>query len=145
MIRGTRTILAIALAGAALFPSMSGAAAEPKSLAEVEEFAFGGVGVAGTESHGERFFRGVMGESDGLVTFRKILGTGTPAAKLYALCGIRLLSQKDFDAAAAPLLKSSEIVTVMRGCLVSKERVGELARQIGAGAFDISLKDPHWR
>src|SRR5437762_13702487 len=124
-----RTILAIALAGAALFPSISGVAAEPKSLAEVQEFAFGGVGVAGIESRGESFVRGVMGESDGLATFSKILGTGSPAAKLYALCGIRLLSQRDFDAAAAPLLKSSEMVTVMRGCLVSKERVGDLARQ----------------
>lgn len=142
MIRGRRTILAIALAGAAAFPALSGTITEPKSLAEVEDFAFGGVGVAGIESQGERFFRGVMDQPDAVATFKKILGNGTSAAKLYALCGIRLLSEKDFDAAAVPLLKSNETVTTMRGCMVSKERVGELARQIGAGSFDISLKNP---
>jgi hypothetical protein len=130
------------LAWAVFFLTMNWATAEPKSLAEVEEFAFGGVGVAGIESQGESFFRGVMEEPDAVATFKKVLGNGKPAAKLYALCGIRLLSQKDFDAAAAPLLKSNETVTVMRGCMVSKERVGELARQIGAGSFDISLKNP---
>ena len=83
-----------------------------------------------------------MDQPDAVATFKTILGDGTPAAKLYALCGIRLLSEKDFDAAAAPLLKSNETVTTMRGCMISKERVGELARQIGAGSFDISLKNP---
>ena len=142
MIREMRTVLAIALAWAVFFLSMNWAAAEPKSLAEVAEFAFGGVGVAGIESQGERLFRGVMDEPDAVATFKAVLGKGTPAAKLYALCGIRLLSEKDFDAAAAPLLKSDEKVTTMRGCMVSKERVGELAHQIGAGSFDVSLKNP---
>jgi len=141
-----RTILAIALAGAAFFPSINRAAAEPKSLAEVQEFAFGGVGEEGIESHGESFFRGVMGESDGLTTFKKILETGTPAAKLYALCGIRLLSEKDFAAAAEPLLKSNETVTTIGGCIISERRVAEVARQISLGSFDISLKNPpRWR
>lgn len=137
------TVLAIALTGAAFFPAITRAGAErPKSLAEVEEFAFGGVGVAGIESQGEGFFRGELEQPNAVETFKKILAQGTSAAKLYALCGIRLLSEKDFDAAAAPLMKSNETVTTMRGCMVSKERVGELARQIGAGAFDISLKNP---
>lgn len=141
-----RTILAIALAGVAFFPGISGAAAEPKSLAEVQEFAFGGVGVAGTESQGERFFRGVIGEPNGLATFKKILGTGTPAAKLYALCGIRLLSEKDFAAAAEALLKSNETVTTIGGCAISKQPVAEVAHQISLGSFDISLKNPpRWR
>jgi lipoate-protein ligase A len=141
-----RTVLAIALAGAAFFPGISGAVAEPKSLAEVEEFAFGGVGVAGIESQGERFFRDLMGRDDAVVAFKKILGSGTRAAKLYALCGIRLLSQKDFDAAAEPLLKSNETVTTIGGCMISKRRVAEVARQISLGSFDISLKNPpRWR
>src|SRR5262249_39669481 len=103
MIRMMRTILAIVVASATFFPAIKEvAAAEPKSLAEVEEFAFGGVGVAGIESQGERFFRAVMDSNDALATFQKILGSGTAAAKLYALCGIRLLSEKDFTAAAQP-------------------------------------------
>jgi hypothetical protein len=137
-----RSVLAIVMAAATFFWQAGEAAAESKSLAEVEEFAFGGVGVAGIESQGERFFRGVMDEPDAVAIFRKILGNGTAAAKLYALCGIRLLSQKDFDSSAAPLMKSNATVTVMRGCMISKERVGDLARQIGAGSFDISLKNP---
>ena len=95
MIRMMRTILAIVVASATFFPAIKEvAAAEPKSLAEVEEFAFGGVGVAGIESQGERFFRAVMDSNDALATFQKILGRGTAAAKLYALCGIRLLSER---------------------------------------------------
>jgi len=137
-----RAILALALAAAAAFPTASGATTEPKSLAEVEEFAFGGVGVAGIQSQGESFFRGVMDRPDAVTTFKKILGNGTPAAKLYALCGIRLLSEKDFDAAAASLLKSNETVTTMRGCVLTKERVGEIARQISVGSYDVSLKNP---
>jgi hypothetical protein len=136
------TILAIALAGMAFSPGISGAAAEPKSLAEVEEFAFGGVGVAGIESQGERFFRGVMSEPNALTRFKKILETGTAAARLYALCGIRLLSEKDFAADAESLLKSNETVTTIGGCIISKQRVAEVARQISAGSFDASLKNP---
>jgi hypothetical protein len=142
MRRGKQLILALALVGTATLPAASGATTEPKSLAEVEEFAFGGVGVAGIQSQGESFFRGVMDQPDAVTTFKKILGNGTPAAKLYALCGIRLLSEKDFDAAAAPLLKSNETVTTMRGCVLTKERVGEIARQIRVGSYDISLKSP---
>src|SRR5258708_18412786 len=126
MIRVMWTILAIALAGAAFFPPLSGAVAEPKSLAQVQEFAFGGVGVAGIESRGERFFRDLMGRDDAVVTFKKILGSGTPAAKLYALCGIRLVSEKDFAAAAEPLLKSNDTVTTIHRCWLSKERVDEV-------------------
>ena len=125
MIRRIQTILAITLAAAAFPPLLSEAAtAQPKSLAEVQEFACGGVGA--------------------LTTFRNILNKGTPAAKLYALCGIRLLAQKDFDATAAPLLKSNETVTTVRGCMLTNERVGEVARQISQGAWDIPLKSPRF-
>ena len=143
MIRMMRTILAIVVASATFFPAINEvAAAEPKSLAEVEEFAFGGVGVAGIESQGERFFRAVMDSNDALATFQKILGSGTAAAKLYALCGIRLLSEKDFTGAAEPLLKSSETVTTIGGCMISKQRVADVARQISSGSYDVTLKNP---
>ena len=70
----TRTLVAICCTSAAIFSSTREIiAAEPKSLAEVEEFAFGGVGVAGTESQGERFFREVMTHDDAMITFKKIL------------------------------------------------------------------------
>jgi hypothetical protein len=145
MIRRIQTLLAITLAAAAFPPAMSEAATEqPKSLAEVQEFAFGGVGAAGVPSQGEGFFRSVMEEKDALTRFRNILNNGTPAAKLYALCGIRLLAQKDFDATAAALLKSNETVTTVRGCMLTNERVGEVARQISQGAWDIPLKSPRF-
>ena len=145
MIRIVRAFLAIAFVGAAFFPGTNNAAAEPKSLAEVEEFAFGGIGVAGTESQGERLFRGVMQEPDGVTTFKNILSNGTPAAKLYALCGIRLLSEKDLAAAAEPSLKSNEMVTTIGGCMISKQRVADIARRIIDGGYDISLKNPRGR
>jgi len=129
-------IYAIAWIGTSLL------AAEPQSLAEVQEFAFGGVGVAGIESQGERFFRDVMGRDDAVASFKKILGNGTPAGKLYALCGIRMLASKDFSSAAEPLLKSKETVTTMRGCMVAKEPVATVAQQISQGSFDISLNNP---
>ena len=135
-------ILAIALSGAAFFPAISGAAAEPKSLAEVEEFAFGGIGVAGTQSQGERLFRDLMGRDEAVISFKKILSNGTAAAKLYSLCGIRLLSEKDFATAAEPFLKSDEMVTTIGGCMISKQRVADVAQKISAGSYDASLKNP---
>ena len=83
-----------------------------------------------------------MDRGDALSTFHEILADGTPAGKLYALCGIRLLAQKDFAAAAEPLLKSNETVTTVHGCMLAKEPVASVVRQISQGSWDLSLKNP---
>jgi hypothetical protein len=146
MIRGKETILAVAVASVALLPVASRSSTEqPKSLAQVEEFAFGGVGIAGTPSQGEQLFRSVMEQSDALATFRNILNNkGTAAAKLYALCGIRLLAPNDFQTAAEPLLKSNDTVTTIGGCMLSTQRVADVARNISSGSYDLPLKNPRF-
>ena len=138
-----RAICAIAWTGITFLGAIHEiTAAEPRSLAEVQEFAFGGVGVAGIESQGERFFREAMQRDDALSLLKNVLRNGTSAGKLYALCGIRLLAEKEFSAAAAPLLKSSETVTTIHGCALATEPVAMVARQISDGSFDLSLRSP---
>lgn len=60
-------------------------------LAGVGVFAFGGVGIAGVTSQGEKDYRVILSRSSALAEFEKLFATGNPQAKAYALVGIRAL------------------------------------------------------
>jgi hypothetical protein len=110
------------------------------SLARVKSFAFGGIGIAGTPSPGEPLFRTVLARHDALAEFRGILANGTPEAKLYALCGIRILEPSSFEAAAEPLKKSNPTVETIGGCIITKVSAAGVITNIGAGRYDVYLK-----
>ena len=86
-------IIFLALVGAV------GAVAAPiDQLRSVAYFAFGGVGVAGTTSQGEVAFRQILQGPAANEKFLRLLETGNPQGKCYALVGLRATDMKRFEA-----------------------------------------------
>jgi hypothetical protein len=108
-----------------------------KRLSTVEHFAFGGVGFAGVISKGETDFKFVLAQPKptALNAFERLYAIGNPQGKSYALSGLKKLAPERFAELHARLAKSTDEVEVMRGCIISHERLPEIARQIGQGQF----------
>ena len=67
-------------------------AADPlQTLSSIHDFAFGGIGVAGTTSEGEVAFREIYNRPSATADFLKLLNSGNPQAKCYALVALRSL------------------------------------------------------
>jgi hypothetical protein len=60
-----------------------------RDLAAAKSFAFGGVGVAGLTSEGERNLRAVLDRPDASLQLQAALARATPAGELYILVGLR--------------------------------------------------------
>jgi hypothetical protein len=92
-----------------------------RDLAAAKSLAFGGVGVAGLMSEGERNLRAVLERPDASQQLQAALAHATPAGTLYILVGLRRCDraayQKVFDSLARP----SDDLEVVRGCMISKE------------------------
>src|SRR5256886_15550894 len=77
-----------------------------RDLAAARSFAFGGVGVAGLMSEGERNLRAVLERPDASHQLQAALAHATPAGELYILVGLRRCDraayQKIFDSLARP-------------------------------------------
>jgi hypothetical protein len=112
------------------------------SLAKVKSFSFGGIGAAGIPSQSEAHFRTVLDHHTALAEFRGVLANGTPEAKLYALCGIRILDPSSFNEAAEPLKKSNPTVETIGGCIIWRAPFKQLLDRIKAGEYDHSLSRP---
>lgn len=108
-----------------------------KRLSAVEKFAFGGVGFAGVTSKGEIDFKFVLSQPEpvALTAFEKLYGIGNPQGKSYALAGIKKLNPSRFRELLATARGSTEQVAVMRGCIVSRESLGDTAKQIDHRKF----------
>ena len=141
-----KTLIMI-IAGIALSqPGISAASSSENSavrdLAAAKSLAFGGVGVAGLMSEGERNLRAVLERPDASRQLQVALGHATPAGKLYILVGLRgcdrAAYQKVFDSVA----RSNDDVQVVRGCMISKESFRQVLSQIQDGRFDDYLSRP---
>ena len=106
-------------------------------LSIVERFAFGGVGYAGVTSKGETDFKLVLAQPKptAVNAFERLYAIGNPQGKSYALSGLKKLAPERFAELVATLAKSTEEVEVMRGCIVSRERLPEVAKQVAKGNF----------
>jgi hypothetical protein len=111
-------------------------------LAAAKSLAFGGVGVAGLMSEGERNLRAVLEQPDASQQLQAALAHATPAGKLYILVGLRgcdrAAYQKVFDSLGRP----NDDVEVVRGCMISKEPFRQVLSQIQDGRFDDYLSRP---
>ena len=98
-----------------------------RDLAAAKSLAFGGVGVAGLMSEGERNLRAVLERPNASQQLQAALAHATPAGKLYILVGLRRCDraayQKVFDSLARP----NDDVEVVRGCMISKEPFRQVA------------------
>jgi hypothetical protein len=105
-------------------------------LAEVQRFAIGGTGFAGTVSHGEQDYIIILSRTSAMADFEKLYAKGNPQAKCYALVGIRKLNPNRFKELAQPLRSSKELVATMHGCLAYQEVLEDVIKQIGGGRYN---------
>lgn len=106
-------------------------------LARVGQFAFGGVGIAGTTSPGEKDYKAVLVRSTAMADFERLLSIGNPQAKAYALVGIRTINPKRYRTLSPRFLDSKENVSILRGCLVSTESLPSVLKQIEDGQYSL--------
>jgi hypothetical protein len=113
-----------------------------RDLAAAKSLAFGGVGVAGLMSEGERNLRAVLDRPDTSQQLQAALAHATPAGTLYILVGLRRCDraayQKVFDSLARP----HDDVEVVRGCMISKEPFRKVLLEVQDGRFDDYLSRP---
>jgi hypothetical protein len=104
-------------------------------LAKVDRFAFGGIGVAGTISQGEKDYKVILSRPSALADFERLLSTGNVQARAYALGGIRKLDGKVFKELARPLRDSKEEVVTQSGCIQFHESLGAVLKLIDTGVY----------
>lgn len=116
-------------------------AADPvKKLAAVHDFAFGGVGFAGTTSAGETAFREVMERKTAEADFVALLDSGNPQARCYALVGLRLLNPTALGTQVKRFAKDKTTVSTMAGCMIAQQPMLSVVATISAGHYDEQAK-----
>jgi hypothetical protein len=113
-------------------------------LAAAKSFAFGGVGVAGLMSEGERNLRAVLERPDASQQLQAALAHSTPAGELYILVGLRRCDHAAYQKVVNLLPRANDDVEVARGCMISREPFRQLLSQIQDGRFDDYLSRPPW-
>ena len=107
-----------------------------RDLTAARSLAFGGVGVAGLMSEGERNLRAVLQQPDASQQLQAALAHATPAGKLYILVGLRRCDRAAYQKVFNSLSRPNDDVEVVRGCMISKESFRQLLSQIQDGRFD---------
>jgi hypothetical protein len=115
-----------------------------RDLAAAKSFAFGGVGVAGLMSEGERNLRVVLERPDASQQLQAALAHATPAGELYILVGLRRCDRAAYQKIFVSLARSDSDVEVARGCMISREPFRQLLSQVQDGRFDDYLSRPPW-
>ena len=114
------------------------------SLASENVFALGGVGVAGTMSGGEKDLRAILKETNAVQQFQSLLKNASPAGQLYALLGLRLRDRSAYEQAVPEFRKRSDVISTLHGCIMMKERMDAIIKQIEHGDYDTSLTRDPW-
>ncbi|MGB9476601.1 MAG: hypothetical protein WCE87_16170 [Candidatus Udaeobacter sp.] len=116
----------------------------PRDLATEKLFAFGGIGVAGLMSQGERNLRTVLQKPDASQQLQGAVADATPAGKLYILVGLRRCDRAAYQKVLDSLAGPNDNVEVARGCMITREPFRRLVSQIQDGRFDDYLSRPPW-
>ena len=133
-----RLALSLLLLFARVALAQDAVSASVKSISKTGVFAFGGVGFAGVTSQGEKDFRVIFDQPPdaALQSFESIYASGNPEAKSYALAAIHKLDERRFTELLASLKNPEERVLTMRGCIMERHTMSEVAKEIQAGQFD---------
>ena len=142
-----KTLMVVLIAGIALSRlGISAAASSENSavrdLAMAKSLAFGGVGVAGLMSEGERNLRAVLEQPDASRQLQAAFAHATPAGKLYILVGLRRCDRAAYQKVLESLARTGDDVEVVRGCMISKEPFRQVLSQVQEGRFDDYLSRP---
>src|SRR3989440_8146467 len=90
-----------------------------RDLAAARSFGFGGVGVAGLMSEGERNLRAVVERPDASRQLQAALSHATAAGELYILVGLRRCDRVAYQKIFDSLVRPNGDVEVARGCMIS--------------------------
>ena len=115
-----------------------------RDLATAKLFAFGGIGVAGLMSQGERNLRTVLQQSDASQQLQGAVAYATPTGKLYILVGLRRCDRAAYQKVLDSVARPNDDVEVARGCMITREPFRHLVSQIQDGRFDDYLSRPPW-
>lgn len=138
-------VVCVAVLGLALSLDASEEASRASvSLAGENVFALGGVGVAGTMSGGEKDLRALLKEPDAVQQLKSLLKKASPAGQLYALLGLRLRDRPAFEQAVSEFRKRSDEVSTAHGCMLMKEKMDAIIKQIEHGDYDAALSREPW-
>ena len=113
------------------------------SLSLCSSFSFGGIGVAGTMSQGERALREILKESDAVARLEGLLPQASPAGQLYAFVALRKHDQAAYQRALEKFRANDAEVKTARGCMLSQESFRDLVKEIEKGTYD-SYLDREW-
>ena len=113
-----------------------------RDLAAAKSLAFGGVGVAGLMSEGERNLRAVLNQPDASQQLQSAFAQATTAGKLYILVGLRRCDRAAYQKALGSVSGANDDVQVVRGCMISKEPFRQALSQVQDGKFDDYLSRP---
>ena len=135
-----KTLVIVLIAGIVLSPLGIAVATSENSavrdLAAAKSLAFGGVGVAGLMSEGERNLRAVLERPDASQQLQAALAHARPAGTLYILVGLRRCDRAAYQKVSDSLARPGNDVEVVRGCMISKQPFRQLLTQIQDGRFD---------
>ena len=113
------------------------AAADPKDpivrLLKASQFAFGGVGMAGVTSEGEKAYAEIFARSTAETDFEKVFQSGSPAAKAYALTAIHQLNPAKFTELSAAFRKQNISIPTMTGCIMGHSNSSAIVDEIASG------------
>jgi hypothetical protein len=110
------------------------------SLSLCSSFSFGGIGVAGTMSQGERALREILKESDAVARLEGLLPQASPAGQLYALVALRLRDRAAYQRALEKFRANDAKVETARGCMLQQESFRDLIKEIEQGHYDSFLE-----
>src|SRR4029453_6228147 len=107
-----------------------------RDVAAAKSLAFGGVGVAGLMSEGERNLRAVLQQSDASQRLQAAFAHATPAGKLYILVGLRRCDRAGYQKVFESLDRPNDDVEVVRGCMISKEPFRQALSEVQDGRLE---------
>ncbi len=142
-----KTFVITLIAGIVMLQSGVSLAAIPENspardLAAAKSFAFGGVGVAGIMSEGERNLRAVLDRPNASQQLQAAFPQATLAGELYILVGLRRCDRAAYQRIFASLTPSSDAVEVAHGCMISRATFRQLLSEIQDGRYDDQLSRP---
>src|SRR5437879_9186410 len=109
-------IAAILLSQFGISAATSSENSAARDLAAAKSVAFGGVGVAGLMSEGERNLRAVLERTDASHQLQAAFAHATLAGELYILVGLRRCDRAAYQKVVSSLARPNDNVEVARGC-----------------------------
>jgi hypothetical protein len=112
------------------------------TLEAARMFAFGSVGFGGRVSEEEHQFKAILAlePAHAKQKLEKLYSSGNPQAMSYALAGMRKLDRKRYSELLVSARTSDLIVAMMRGCIMSQEKLRTVADDIDSGIYDVWLR-----